>query len=46
MMEDNPFLDKAFMKDIKRSFVPSKLSNRNKYIYNIIDVDFKLKRII
>jgi hypothetical protein len=43
-MNENPFLDSNFLKDIKRSFVPTKLFNRNKYNYNIINVDFKIKK--
>jgi hypothetical protein len=43
-MNDNPFLNKRFIKDIKRSFIPSQLFNKNKYNYDIIDVNFKLKK--
>lgn len=44
MVDDNPFLNQKFIKDIKRSFVPSKLFIDDKYRYNIIDVNFKLKK--
>lgn len=43
-MYENPFLNSNFLKDIKRSFVPTKLFSRNKYNYNIEDVEFKLKK--
>lgn len=43
-MDDNPFLNKRFIKDIKRSFVPSQIFNKNKYGYDIIDINFKSKR--
>lgn len=32
------------MKDIKRSFIPTKIFNQNKYNYNIVNVEFKLKK--
>lgn len=44
MVDDNPFLNQKFIKDIKRSFVPSKLFIDDKYRYNIIDVNIKLKK--
>lgn len=44
MVDDNPFLNQKFIKDIKGSFVPSKLFIDDKYRYNIIDVNFKLKK--
>ena len=43
-MEENPFLNQSFLKDIKRSFVPTKLFNQNKYNFNIVDVNFKVKK--
>ncbi len=43
MIDRNPFYNKNFIKDIKRSFVPSKLFKNNKYNYNITDVNFKSK---
>ena len=43
-MDNNPFLNQKFIKDIKRSFVPSKLFINDKYNYDIIDVSFKLKK--
>lgn len=43
-VDENPFLNKKFLKDIKRSFVPTKLFNKNKYDYNIINIEFKLKK--
>lgn len=43
-MDNNPFLNQKFIKDIKRSFVPSKLFVNDKYNYDIIDVSFKLKK--
>lgn len=43
-MNENPFLNKNFLKDIKRSFVPTKLFNKNKYDYNIINIEFKLRK--
>lgn len=43
-MEENPFSNPNFLKDIKRSFVPAKLFNQNKYNYNIIDINFKVKK--
>lgn len=43
-MEDNPFLYEKFMKDIKRSFIPTKIFNQNKYKYNITNVEFRLKK--
>ena len=44
IMADNPFLNKKFIKDIKRSFVPSKLFNNNEYQYQITDVNFKYRK--
>ena len=43
-MYENPFLNSNFLKDIKRSFAPTKLFSRNKYNYNIENVEFKLKK--
>lgn len=43
-MDENPFLNSNFIKDIKRSFVPTKLFSRNKYNYQIENVEFKLKK--
>lgn len=43
-MNDDPFQNINFRKDIKRSFVPSKLFNKNKYNYDIINVNFNLKK--
>ena len=37
-MEDNSFLDKKFMKDIKRLFIPTKIFNQNIKINIIIEL--------
>ena len=41
--DENPFYNKQFMKDIKRSFVPTKLFSTNKYGYDVTEVNFKTK---
>lgn len=43
-MNENPFLNSNFIKDIKRCFVPTKIFIKNKYNYNIKNVEFKLKK--
>ena len=43
MSDINPFSNPCFLKDIKRSFVPTKLFNKNKYNNDIIEVNFKVK---
>jgi hypothetical protein len=44
MSDYNPFLNKTFIKDIKRSFIPIQIFKKNKYNYDIIDVNFKYKK--
>ncbi|KAI7849369.1 hypothetical protein BDC45DRAFT_540100 [Circinella umbellata] len=41
-MKENPFLNQSFLKDIKRSFVPTKLFSQNKYNFKIVDINFKI----
>lgn len=43
-MDKNPFLNQKFIKDIKRSFIPSELFVNDMYNYDKVDVSFKLNK--
>lgn len=43
-MANNPFTDKKFLKDIKRSFIPQAIFSKNKYNYNISECKFLLRK--
>jgi hypothetical protein len=44
MSEINPFLNKKFIKDLKCSFIPQQIFKNKKYDFDIMDIDFKLKK--
>jgi hypothetical protein len=44
MSENNPFLNKKFIKDLKCSFIPQQIFKNKKYNFDIIDINFKLKK--